>query len=431
MNRSCRILNASQFIRGKRLLQLTKNTKLKLPTRSDVRKFFPQASERLKQRDIEVRHELSNQPNPGSHLNVYRNYYKNELSKPGRAALEEQYDRQVYKRYTILAILMMFYIIYGFLEEVDYGIRWLKQQFADGDVAGQVVKRHGPVLIDQSQRLQKHSYLFFLSFIAVNRANSFFVETEETPPIRGDKVLLSQRPLVYTESGPTILFRNKKHVLIVIAGEGDKILLDGAEVIVPEGYVWVESMRPFNRLTLGFLEMLGLTFESNLWDSSQFSRIFRKGNNTMAGYTQGYVHWYNLCSIKFLDSNIPRISYEMRTSSDFGLCPIQYIKKVKSIHQFSYQDNYDIPEAMKNVLRDVNEDKLSDEPKEKDHYRELQMGYFVPDNIQAFSEIINTPGIEYLGTAENLDHLIGFFGRRVRQIDFYSTTKRLYESCHS
>ena len=285
MNRSCRILYASQFIRGKRLLQLTKNTNLKLPTRSDVRKFFPKFSEKMKQQEIDVRHELSNQPNPGSHLNVYRNYYKNELSKPGRAALEEQYDTKVYKRYSILAILMMFYIISGFLEEVDYVIRWLKQQIVAGDEAGQVVKRHGPVLIDQSQRLQKHSYLFFLSFIAVIRANSFFVETEETPPIRGDKVLLSQRPLVYTESGPTILFRNKKHVLIVMAAEGDTVLLDGVEVIIPEGYVWVESMRPFNRLTLGFMEMLGLTLQSNFTDSSQFSRIFRKGNNKMTVIT--------------------------------------------------------------------------------------------------------------------------------------------------
>ena len=96
-----------------------------------------------------------------------------------------------------------------------------------------------------------------------------------------------------------------------------------------------------------------------------------------------------------------RESYEMRTSSDFGLCPIEYTKKVKSIHQFSNQDNYDIPEELKNVLRNVNDEKQSGNPKEKDYYRELQMKYFVPDNIQAFSEIINTPGIEYLGTVEN------------------------------
>ena len=272
MNRPCQILNASQFIRGKRLLQLTRHND-KLPfTRKQLRNIVPEREKRIKERQHEVRQELATQPNYGSSLDVYRRYYQKELQKPGRAALEEQYDKKMYNRYLIIGAVMVLYIGYGFLEELDYCTRWLKNKLSAVDE--QIVKRHGPVLIDQSQRLTRSP----LGLVSIIQSNSFFVETDDTPPKRGDKVLLSRRPLAYIETSFRILFRNKKCVLIVTAAEGDTVLLDGIEVVIPEGYLWVESMRPFNRLTLDKLNMFALTLESNFWDCSAFSRTFRKGN---------------------------------------------------------------------------------------------------------------------------------------------------------
>jgi len=272
MNRTCRILNASQYICQKRFLHLTKTNK-KLPfTRKDVRKYLidDKVSE-LKKKETDFSYELSNQPKPGSSLNVYRRYYQKELQKPGRAALEEEYDQQVYKRYTILSLLIVLYVGFGFIEEIEYGLRWFKNLTKDGEV----VKRHGPVLIDSSQLFSKAQFFLF-SFIPVQN-NSYFVETDDSPIRRGDKVLLSQRPLVYTESVMPFLFRNKKCVLIVAAAEGDKVLLDGIDVTIPEGYVWVESLRPFDRLTLKFVDMFSSTLASNFWDSTLFSQTFRTG----------------------------------------------------------------------------------------------------------------------------------------------------------
>ena len=273
MNRSCRILNAGQYICRKRFLRLTKINQ-KLPfTRKDVRKkLIDDKVSEIKKKETDFSYELANQPNPGSSLNVYRSYYQKELQKPGRAALEEEYDQQVYIRYAVLRVLIMFYILFGFLEESDYALRWLKNLSEDEEV----VKRHGPVLIDPSQLFEK-SQFFFFSFLPIFNANSYFVETDDSPIRRGDKVLLSQRPLVYTESVNSFLFRNKKCVLIVAAAEGDKVLLDGFEVQIPEGYLWVESLRPFNRLNLKYFDMFLLYLVLYFWDSSLFSQTFRSG----------------------------------------------------------------------------------------------------------------------------------------------------------
>lgn len=368
MNRTCRILNASQYIFQKRFLHLTKTNK-KLPfTRKDVRKYFidDKVSE-LKKKETDFSYELSNQPKPGSSLNVYRRYYQKELQKPGRAALEEEYDQQVYNRYAILSLLIMLYVTFGFMEEVEYGIRWFKNLTKDGEV----VKRHGPVLIDSSQLFLKAQFFLF-SFIPVTKcANSYFVETDDSPIRRGDKVLLSQRPLVYTESVMPFLFRNKKCVLIVAAAEGDKVLLDGIDVTIPEGYVWVESLRPFNRLTLNFFDMFFLSLASNFWDSSLFSQTF---------------------------------SYEMRTSSDFGLCPIEYAKKVTSIHKFGDQQNYDLSDLQEKLK--VNRLQSDDQKVENDDFlnrsdRRIQSAYYIPDNVRIFNDILNTSDLKYL---ENMSH---------------------------
>ena len=274
MNRTCGILNASQYICRKRFLHLTQiNNKLPF-TRKDVRKYLidDKVSE-IKKKETDFSYELSNQPKPGSSLTVYRRYYQKELQKPGRAALEEEYDQQVYNRYKILSFVIMLYIVFGFMEEIEYGYRWLKNLTNDEEV----VKRHGPVLIDPSQLFVKNQFFLF-SFISVIKcANSYFVETDDCPIRRGDKVLLSQRPMVYSESVMSLLFRNKKCVLIVAATEGDKVLLDGIDVTIPEGYVWVESLRPFNRLSLKYFDMFLLSMASNFWDSSLFSQTFRPG----------------------------------------------------------------------------------------------------------------------------------------------------------
>jgi len=347
----------------------------KLPfTRKDVRKYLiDDKISDVTKKETDFTYELSNQPKPGSSLNVYRKYYQKELQKPGRAALEEQYDEHVFIRFQILSFLIMMYILFGFMEEFDYAIRWFKN-LTEG---GEVLKRHGPVLIDPSQRFTKIR-LFLFSFFPVMRANSYFVETDDSRPRRGDKVLLSQRPLVYTESVISLLFRNKKCVLIIAAEAGDKVLLDGIEVVIPEGYVWVESLRPFNRLTLKYLDMFLLSMASNFWDSSLFSQTF---------------------------------SYEMRTSSDFGLCPIEYTKKVKSIHRFSDQQKYDLSEAHEKLKLKTEQieipketsDNLFNDSAKKITFS-IDSSYYIPDNVSIFNEILNLPGIKYLDDMSHMHH---------------------------
>ena len=89
----------------------------------------------------------------------------------------------------------------------------------------------------------------------------------------------------------------------------------------------------------------------------------------------------------------------MRTSSDFGFCPIECTKKVKSIHKHGSPEKYDIPKELMNLLPDVKavEGDNSTERKLLENYSNNR---FIPDNIQAFNQILNTPGIEYLGTVE-------------------------------
>ena len=92
MNRTCGILNASQYICRKRFLHLTQiNNKLPF-TRKDVQKYLidDKVSE-FKKKETDFSYELSNQPKPGSSLNVYRKYHQKELQKPGRAACRCSY----------------------------------------------------------------------------------------------------------------------------------------------------------------------------------------------------------------------------------------------------------------------------------------------------------------------------------------------------
>ena len=94
----------------------------------------------------------------------------------------------------------------------------------------------------------------------------------------------------------------------------------------------------------------------------------------------------------------------MRTSSDFGLCPIEYAKKVKSIHQLGAQQNYDLSEWQEKL--NVNR-KQNDIPKdENDDFlnhsdRKIRSAYYIADNVQIFDEILKTPGLKYLGPVEN------------------------------
>ena len=100
----------------------------------------------------------------------------------------------------------------------------------------------------------------------------------------------------------------------------------------------------------------------------------------------------------------PDESYEMRTSSDFGLCPIEYAKKVKSIHQLGAQQNYDLSQLQEKL--NINR-KQNDIPKdENDDFlnhsdRKIRSAYYISDNVQIFDEILKTPGLKYLGPVEN------------------------------
>lgn len=95
----------------------------------------------------------------------------------------------------------------------------------------------------------------------------------------------------------------------------------------------------------------------------------------------------------------------MRTSSDFGLCPIEYAKKVTSIHRFGDQHNYDLSELQEKLK--VNRFQSDVEKVENDDFlnrsdRRIRSAYYIPDNVRIFNEILNTPGLKYLGSVENL-----------------------------
>ena len=95
----------------------------------------------------------------------------------------------------------------------------------------------------------------------------------------------------------------------------------------------------------------------------------------------------------------------MRTSSDFGLCPIEYVKKVKSIHQFGDQEKYDLSELQEKLK--VNRMQNDVEKVESDDFlnrsdRRITSAYYIPDNVRIFNEILNTSGLKYLGSVENL-----------------------------
>ena len=95
----------------------------------------------------------------------------------------------------------------------------------------------------------------------------------------------------------------------------------------------------------------------------------------------------------------------MRTSSDFGLCPIEYVKKVTSIHHFGDQQSYDLSELQEKLK--VNRMQSDVQKVENDDFsnhsaRRLQSAYYIPDNVRIFNEILNTSGLKYLGSVENL-----------------------------
>ena len=95
----------------------------------------------------------------------------------------------------------------------------------------------------------------------------------------------------------------------------------------------------------------------------------------------------------------------MRTSSDFGLCPIEYAKKVTSIHKFGDQQNYDLSELQEKLK--VNRLQSDDQKVENDDFlnrsdRRIQSAYYIPDNVRIFNDILNTSDLKYLGSIENL-----------------------------